>query len=282
MDNIYVTKANGDRELFSEEKLRRSIVRAGIPKEFEDKAVEYVKKSLYPEIRTMEIFKSITDFFTENEYPQGKAKYSLKQAIMELGPTGFPFEKFIAHVMTREGYKTETDVPVLGFCISHEVDVIAQKNDRISLIECKYHNFPGTITGAKIVLYVQARFEDIMEGKKKRGERVDNLDIWLATNTKCSFDAIEYAVCRKMKIISWAYPPGKSLRDILENNNYHPITCLTSLNRSEKRLLLHKNIVLCRDLYENRNELEVMGIPKETKDEVLKELDELCGNKLVK
>ncbi len=45
-------------------------------------------------------------------------KYHLKNAIMELGPTAFPFEKFIAGILEAEGYQTLTDQIVQGNCVT--------------------------------------------------------------------------------------------------------------------------------------------------------------------
>ena len=62
---------------------------------------------------------------------------------MELGPSGFPFENFIGHIFRHDGYSTDVGVIMQGNCVTHEVDVLACKDDRCYIVECKYHNQAG-------------------------------------------------------------------------------------------------------------------------------------------
>ena len=45
---------------------------------------------------------------------------------MELGPSGFPFEKLVGKILEQEGFETRVGVIVQGNCVQHEVDVIAR------------------------------------------------------------------------------------------------------------------------------------------------------------
>ena len=80
---------------------------------------------------------------------------------MELGPSGFPFEKFVAAIIKEEGYQTEVGVIVQGACVTHEVDVVATTDHQHIMVECKYHNQQGRVNDVKIPLYIQSRFLDI-------------------------------------------------------------------------------------------------------------------------
>jgi Holliday junction resolvase-like predicted endonuclease len=158
---------------------------------------------------------------------------------MQLGPSGYPFEKFIARLLDHLGYQTQTQVILKGKCIDHEIDVIAKKDNQSFMVECKYHNRPGTKSRSKDVLYTQARFEDL----------VDHFDhLWLVTNTKLTTNAIKYGQCQGMKLIAWRYPTKGSLEQLIEDNNLHPLTCLSFLDRHDRQMLFQDNLVLCRDL----------------------------------
>jgi hypothetical protein len=244
MSEIYVIKATGNRELFSEEKLKSSVKRAGIPDEKSGRVVSHIKNILYPDIPTSIIYKHIIESLSEESYLS--SKYSLKQALMDFGPTGFPFEKFIAKIFEKQGYFTETDKMILGKCVLHEVDVIAQKNMEKFFMECKFHNLPGRRTDIKTALYVQARFEDIMENGMIEKDKTHIM--WLVTNTKCTIDAISYANCRGMMILSWGYPPKNNLEDLIEEYRLHPVTCLRTITPIHIKRLLDNDIVLCRDV----------------------------------
>ena len=140
---INVIKASGEKEPFSEKKVRRSIRRAGVPKEIENQVINHIYKILYDGIPTHKIYKQVSEFLARSTHPYTRAVYSLKQAIMQLGPGGFPFEKFIAAVLKHHRYKIKTNVILSGKCVEHEIDIIAEKLDLTYMIECKFHNRPG-------------------------------------------------------------------------------------------------------------------------------------------
>ncbi|MFV1917020.1 MAG: restriction endonuclease [Patescibacteria group bacterium] len=249
MKTISVIKANGEHELFSETKVKRSMKHAGIPSEIQKQVMEHVKSKLYDRIPTRKIYRHILEFLDKSEYSKGGKHYRLKQAIMELGPTGYPFEKFVGAILGEYGHKTETGVIVAGKCVSHEIDVVAQKGNKHFMVECKFHNRPGTRSDVKVALYVKARFEDVAAvWREKPGHQTIFHQAWLVTNTKLTSDAIQFGECAGMKLIAWSYPRKGCLQDLIEGTGLHPITCLTSLSRGQKRKLLEQDIVLCRDL----------------------------------
>ena len=237
---VNVVKATGQVEPFSEDKLRTSIRRAGIQKNLQEETLAHVKEKLYENIPTSEIYHHITEYLVKSSEIKG-AKYSLKQAIMDLGPTGYPFEDFISEILKQDGYTTQVRSVLTGKCVTHEIDVIAQKNDRRIMIEAKFHNLAGTRTDVHVPLYTKSRFEDIKEKY--------NLDeAWIVTNTKVTADALAYALCVNMKIISWSYPEIGSLRDLVDKFKLHPITILTTLSQGQKQQLLENHIVLCKEV----------------------------------
>lgn len=263
----YVLKATGQKELFNEEKLRLSIQRAGISKELVENLVNHIKSKLYDQIPTAEIYKHISEFLGNSSHPFSRARYGLKQAIMDLGPTGYPFEDYISEILKMEGYKTMVRQILQGICISHEIDIVAEKNNIRSMIECKFHNSVGNHTQVHVSLYTKARFDDIKEK--------NNLsDAWLVTNTKITPDGLNYAICSNMKVVSWDYPEGRGLRDLIEKSKLHPITVLTTLSQNQKQSLLNNHVVLCKNILGSIN---LLNLPEDKKQSVLAEAKFVCA-----
>jgi len=265
-----VLKATGRIEPFSEKKLRFSIQRAGIPKILIENVVIHIKSKLYENIPTREIYKHITEFLENSSYPFSKTKYSLKQAIMDLGPTGYPFEDYISEILKLEGYQTDVRQILQGKCVSHEIDVVAKKDNARLMIECKFHNAPGTRSQIHVSLYTKARFDDIKEQN-------DLSEVWLVTNTKITSDALSYANCSNMKVVSWDYPEKGSFRDLIEKHKLYPITTLISLTQNQKQLLAENHTVLARDLCKNPSILDILGLPKDKETSILSECQFVYG-----
>lgn len=265
---VNVLKATGEIEPFDEDKVITSIKRAGIPQNLHANVLSHVKEKIYDNIPTHVVYQHISDYLGNSPYPSAKAKYSLKQAIMALGPTGYPFEEFIAAVLQSEGYKTTVGSIVAGNCVTHEIDVIAEKeeNNEVKRImtEAKFHNRPGTRTDVHVALYTKARFEDT--------KKLNNFtDVALVTNTKVTLDVINYGLCAGMRIISWSYPKERSLRDLVERSNLMPITALTTISQDMKRTILENHVVLCRDLLARKDLLSLLSLSHEQIGKVLSE-----------
>lgn len=237
---MYVLKASGRIEKFDEGKIKKTCLRAGASKEFTNEVVNEVKRMAYNGISTREIL-NITLNLLRKEHPGVSARYDLKRAIMSLGPTGYPFEKFFSEVLENYGYETQVEKILKGKCVSHEIDIIAEKNRKRYMIECKYHNEIGCYTELKVSLYTYARFLDL-EGKFD--------EPWLVCNTKLTNEAIKYSKCVGMKVTSWGYPQEESLERMIEEKKLYPITILKSINTFEKEKLIEGNLLLAKDLLE--------------------------------
>lgn len=276
MKTIVITKASGDREPFSEAKLRRSLDRSGASPKLVDSIIEAVVAGLQDGMTTKTIYARAFSLLRRKERTAA-ARYHTRAALMELGPSGHPFEKFVSELMRAQGFSTEVAMVAEGRCISHELDVVAHKGEEHIMVECKFHNQPGLKSDAKVVLYVQARFEDIeRRWKAEPGHGTKLHAVWLVTNTKLTSDAIVYAECVKMKAIGWSYPLGDGLEAHIERAGLHPITCLTTLSSVQKRRLLEKDIVLCKEVVGHENLLRSIGLSEAKANQVLGEVEELC------
>lgn len=272
---IVVLKASGDKEPFSEEKVRHSIRRARIPHKLEDEVVRHIRQALYNGIPTSEIYRHISEYLGNSSYPYTRTVYGLKQAIMQLGPSGYPFEKFVAAILAYYGYTVQTDVIVSGKCVDHEIDVVAQKDGLRYMVECKFHNLPGVRSDVKVALYTQARFEDVQQIGIDNTKPFDQA--WLVTNTKCTTEAIHYGNCVGMQVVGWSHPESGNLQDLIEKAGLQPVTCLLSLTDGQKKQLLSRGVVLSRDLLEDKaGVVSGLGLTGEEKDNLMKEITAIC------
>lgn len=267
---MQVIKATGEKEEFSEEKVLQSIKRARIPVELQPTVLNHVKEKIYENIPTSEIYNHILEFLEKSDKPYSKSKYSLKQAIMALGPTGYPFEDYVAEILKTLGYSTEVRQVLKGTCIMHEIDVVATKENEKIMVEVKFHNGPGTRTDSQNALYTKARFDDIKQSHQFT-------KAWLVTNTKATIDAITYGQCVGMEVIGWSYPDGKSIRDLIENSYLTPITALSTLSQAQKAQLLEQHIVLCKDICNDPRILNLLFLKDEEKDKVMDEIHFVCN-----
>ena len=267
-----IVKASGEKEKFSEKKLYQSLKRAKVQHSLADRVSKEIAKKISPGISSEEILNQVTSHL-KKESPILAIRYSLKKAIMELGPTGFPFEGYVAEILKQYDYNTKVRKIVKGYCIDHEIDVVAEKEKKNFMIECKYHNSRGSHSDVKAALYVYARFLDV----KSAWEQVPNHryffhQVWLVTNTRCTSEAICYAKCVGLKIISWRYPKNESLEYLIEKKGLYPITVLLSLTKEAKEKLAEKQIVLAKDLlkYSIGNLVKITGL----KSNIIKKLQE--------
>ena len=236
---VYVIKANGEKELFDPAKLKRTLLRAGASQVHAEEIIKDADRFVFDGMTTKELLKKVLGGL--RSVPVIAGRYDLKGALLRLGPTGFTFEQFMARVLQEYGYATQTDQILAGKCVKHEVDILAAKGKKTTFVECKYHNAPGIYTDLHVAMYTWARFIDLKEGKEKVDEGL------LITNTKFSMDAMDFGICRGLRMMGWNFPKGEGLQDRIEKKDLWPITVLKVdkfliEQLSSNRLLLVKDI----------------------------------------
>jgi hypothetical protein len=276
IEPVYVVKSDGTREPFDVSKLTHSLKRAGASSKAVGEVLNHIDAHVSQDITTHEIYKHAFELLHKFDHPVA-LKYSLKRAIQELGPSGFPFEDFIAEIFRAQGYEAVSGQMVKGFCVEHEVDVVAWNDEKLIMVEAKFHNELGVKSDLKVALYVKARFDDLRKMKFNYGGKQRELNEgWLVTNTKFSSSAIEYGSCQGgLTMIGWNYPPKGNLNDMIIEAKLHPLTCLVSLNGREKKMLLDQGVVLCKTIFENQQLLSDIGLSPEESKKVLEEIDQL-------
>lgn len=275
--SILITKASGDRVPFDITKLKASMHRSGASEQMAQEIADLLLPKLVPGISTRKLYRMAFGLLHKRSRPAA-ARYRLKQAIMDLGPTGFPFEQFVARLLERDGYTTQVGVVVQGRCVKHEVDVIADKADRRYVVECKYRNTRGKVSDVKVPLYVRSRFEDVEHNWRREpgGDRRSHQG-WVVTNTRFTVDALEYGLCAGLRMVGWDQPAKGSLKDRIDRSGLYPLTCLSTLTKAEKERLLEEGLVLARDLAEQPGALDNAFVRPPRTAKVLAELRELCG-----
>ncbi len=270
-----ITKANGEREQFAPDKLYLSLVRSGADEKLADVVTSQVASSLHEGDKTQDIYRRAFDLLRKKQGGMA-ARYSVKRALMDLGPSGFPFEDFLAEMYRHLGYETKSRQVVQGRCVEHELDVMGVKGDERFGAEVKFHNNTGVKSDLKVALYVHARFEDIAAASGK-GSPTDFTRQVLITNTKFTQQVEVYGPCVGLQLVSWDYPATGNLRELIEQTGVHPVSCLTSISTSNKKKLMEKGIVLCRQLRERQEDIEALGLSRKAIDMLFSEMQDLCG-----
>lgn len=273
---IEIVKYSGERDVFSIEKFKNSLKFSGANKGVINKIASAVVTELYPGITTKEIYKKAFQLL-KKEKGAFASRYKLKKAIYELGPTGFPFEKFISLVFKYSGYKTQTGKIYQGLCVTHEVDLIAKKENEYGIGECKFRSEEGRKCDVKTPLYIHSRFEDILNYYIKNPNLQPPNKRWLITNTRFSKDAIQYGRCVGLNLLSWDSPKGEALKDRIDRLRIYPITVSTLLTKREKQQLLNRDVVICRQVLKDNSYLTQLGVSEKRKKRILIEMELLCG-----
>lgn len=247
-----IVKANGEIERFSEAKLLRSLRRSGASEAIAQEVLQLIQEDIYQGIPSHRLQRQAFRHLKQLHKPIA-SRYDLKRGIGELGPSGYPFERLMGAIFEQQGYNVTVGKIVQGKCVQHEVDVVGNQGNILLLVECKYRNTPGYKCDVKVPLYIRSRFEDIRKAKALPTERVQG---FIATNARFSGDAIDYAACVGLQLIGWDYPQQDSLRELLDKLKLYPLTVLTELSKPQKQALLHKKLVLCRDILAEPEVLE--------------------------
>lgn len=275
-ESFDIIKSSGEKVKFSLDKLRTSLNRTGAEKQIVDQIIDKVRDELYQDISTKEIYNRAFSLLKKKKSYLA-SKYKLKKAIYELGPTGFPFERFVGAILSYSGYKTEVGKVLQGKCVKHEIDVIAHKYNETTIIECKFHSEQGLNCNVKIPLYINSRYQDVKtnwDSNPKNGTILTKG--WVVTNTRFTKDALQYGKCCGLYLLSWDYPKNDALKDRIDRLSLYPITVSTLLSNREKQFLLSRDVVLCRELLHDKFYLDHLGVSETRKEKILNEIKQLC------
>ncbi|MGY6562280.1 MAG: ATPase [Luteibaculaceae bacterium] len=273
---VTITKASGLTEVFKSEKLAFSLQKAGADKETITEILKEVESFLYPKITTAKIY-TLAFAVLRKKNLLAQYKYKMKQAILQFGETGYPFEHLIAEVFKRKGYIVKVGEVVQGHCVSHEIDVFAYNDHYLYLVECKYSPNRKKQVSIQTPLYVKARMDDVILALQKEKE-YSNLQFkpMLAVSTRFSSDTIAYGNCVDLSLLSWEYPKEKNLFSLMSDFKIYPITLLNNLSKKDKLYLLEKGVVSCTGLKANQEALDSLNLSIQKQRAVNQELEIIC------
>lgn len=276
-----IKKRSGEIEHYQAAKLQKSIENVGLSEIEAELIVKEIEAKRFKKTLTTRKLHQETFWLLRKRSNAAAARYNVKRAVQELGPSGYPFERFFGELLKALNYKVEVGVHLQGNCLTHEVDVLADKvddkNDVRIMTECKFKNRLTHKVDTQTVLYIQARFQDLSKFWSKDDKLPKNHKVCVATNTGFTTDAIKYSECMQMLLVSWDYPrKGRNLKRLIEDTATYPLTCLTTLTKAEKQILLNKKLVLVREIEANQSILNALNLTNRKRSKVLKEVENLC------
>lgn len=271
-----IVKHSGDIVDFNSEKLKSSLLKSGANSDVVNDILKSIRKELYEGIPTKKIYK-MAFALLKKEANAHAARYNLRSALQLLGPSGFFFEKYIARLFQAEHFETKLNLTLQGKCVSHEIDVLIKKNNLISMVECKFHAGREAVSDVKVPMYILSRFNDLKDKEYSIFSKKDSISkCWIVTNNRFTSDAIAFAKCSGLNLLSWNYPELNNLKTKNDFDYLYPVTCLTTLSLGEKDKLLILDVLLVKEIVNNSECLEKIGLSPNRIKNVLKEASELC------
>lgn len=296
---LYVQKSTGETEIFSQEKLKESLTRSGAESSVIEAIVSEILVWMEEETKRLSgnsesvrwgqdrldtVFaipsrKIYTMAFSllRKRTKGNAARYKLKSAMMEMGPTGHPFEYFAGEIYRALGYDVEVAKTLDGHCVTHEVDVIATKDRHQRFIECKYYQSTGKNANVQVPLYIRSRVDDIIKIRSTRAE-YDGFTFsgGVVTNTRFTVDAERYGECSGLHLLSWDYPKGAGLREIIDRERIYPVTSLTNLSKLDKLKLMEQGVVACTQILREPSLLDSLNLNNNKLQKVIEEIRDIC------
>lgn len=271
-----IVKQSGEIVEFNPEKLKKSLLNSGARKEVVEEILVIIGNEVRQGSTTKQIYKRAFGLLKKSANATA-ARYNLREAIIKLGPAGFYFEKYVSKLFEAAHYESKTNLTLQGKCVTHEIDVMAKKDNKVTMVECKFHGGKEAKTDVKVPMYILSRFNDLKEFPYLIFDKKEFISsCWIVTNNRFTLDAITFAKCSGLQLLSWDYPPNDNIKTKIDHDSLYPITCLTSLSILEKDRLLISEIILVKELLNNYAILEKIEISPNRIKNVLKEVSELC------
>jgi hypothetical protein len=276
-----IRKHSGELVEFDIDKLRASLTRSGASDAQADVAISSIKSQLHGEMTTRLLYQ-LAFKALKGQSNALAARYSLKKAIRDLGPSGYHFEKWASRLLQHAGYQTQTSLTLEGKAVTHEIDVLALHQDYLMICECKFRNTPDAKIPVTTPMYFLSRLKDLEDQSFTYfGKTVPVREGWLITNAYLTKDAIHFSEMYNIHLISWDYPAESSIKRRVDHAGLYPITCLTTLHKTEKELLLNHGCLLVKELTDSDQFLNRLRLTHKRERLVLQEAKNLLNEPLV-
>jgi len=276
MAKNYVVNSRGEREPFSVTKVYNSALRVGASRSLAKDIAQKTQSQVYDGIKTSAIFSQVKAQLNKG-FPQAALKFNLKKAMVKLGPTGFPFEKYMAEVLRCNGFVVKINQYVKGLCCSsYEIDFLANKKNLLYVGECKFRNIAQGKVHMETALANYARFLDIKNGGALKETEIKSL---IVTNAKFTSQAIRYCHCCGVNLLGWKYPKNGSLERLIDGQKLYPLTILPAFSSRFYNAFLPQGIVLVKSLLNTSTEslAKKVGLSQQELAPLIKEAQTLLG-----
>ena len=256
MLGVFVTKADGSRQLFDKNKAVRTCLKMGASSQVAYEVAEKVESRLYDGISTQMIHRMIIRFLRKYK-PEVRNLFDLRKGISLMSPKP-EFELFVQTLLMHNGFEVRPSQILSGKCVEHEVDAVARKDGVTFFVEAKHHFSYHSLTGLDESRIARAILEDVTENEIPEGNDWKIDQAMIVTNTKYSDHALQYGSCRNILQIGWSSPANLGLQNMIEKKRLYPLSCLRGLPAEIRFKLVESGIVLIGQLLcENLHELAV-------------------------
>lgn len=242
-----VEKHNGELAPFNPAKVIASIKRTGASEDVAQHVLKEVEPKLYDGITTGKLYHIVYDTLRKQSICFA-CRYSLRDALMALGPAGFNFEYYIAALLRGHGH--DARVPkqdIQGACVEHEVDVVSEKDDHSIFIEAKFRNRKDDYVDLKDTMATWSRFLDLVDGSVA-GKCQHFDEVWIVTNARFSRHARQFGECKGMKLIGWNYPEEHSIAAMVDDTALYPVTAVDEMEKTELEAFARAGLIICKDI----------------------------------
>lgn len=273
-----VKKYSGEFVEFDVNRLKASLAKSGATPAVVNEIWESMKPFLFEGMSTRLLYK-IAFRLLKKEADSFAARYSLKKALRDLGPAGYYFEKWVGRLFEYAGYKTVTGQLLAGNAVSHEVDVVAQNDTEMLLIECKFRNTVDARISVTTPMYFLSRINDLQNlafaffGNERKFTAG-----WLVTNAYMTTDSIRFADYYNVNLLAWDYPRETSIKRRVDHAGLYPVTCLTTLTKAEKDKLLEHGCLLVKDILDEPAYLQALNLAARKARRIIQEAIELVNH----
>lgn len=275
---MQVRKFSGELVEFNLNQLKGSLAKSGASSDIVDHVWERMQPMVYDGINTRDLYRMAFRLLKQ-QADSFAARYSLKRALRDLGPAGYYFEQWVARLFQYAGYQTVTSQLLAGNSVTHEVDVVAQKDDEQLLVECKFRNTDDAKISVTTPMYFLSRVRDF-EGRDFSffGKTLRFTGGWLVTNAYLTSDSIRFGQYYHLNLLAWDYPGQSSIKRRVDNAGLYPITCLTTVSKTGKDVLLRQGCLLVKDIVNDTSQLDILGCAPRKKRRIVQEATELVNN----
>jgi hypothetical protein len=243
---LFVTKVDGSKEPFDKKKVVRTCIRMGATEEISEGIAKKIEEGIYDGIESRKILQMI--FRSMRRYrPVCRLIIDLRKSLSLLRSKP-DFEIYIQMLLKEHGYDVLSNQIINGKCVEHEVDAVAKKDGKTTIVEVKHHFDYHTPIGLDEARIARAVYEDVSEGFKNGSNNLKIDHVMIISNTKLSKHAERYVKCRNIEHKGWSHPSHYDLQTMIEEKKLYPVSIIRGLKLQVIESLTSNGIVMLKQL----------------------------------